>query len=208
MTKACRTKCWRKCQLQVPGIPRLRLGWGSEPVVSGERGLPQLVGPGLELVVGEWGGGSSGVDYPPCLLLLPSSAVKTALDWGEKPATVVRGLDWGFAYGCTQGHQPSSTVGLCLAGSAPCYGACTEEEVPFSDYPTGTVYSPRAVLTQRRGLILIHLKALPGLAVLLGLGVPDIICLGGNSKKRWGWGSKVSFHGYRWLLVRLAVPEE
>lgn len=80
--------------------------------------------------------------------------------------------------------------------------------MPFSDYPTGIVSSPRAVLTQRRGLILIHLKALPGLAVLLGLGVPDIIRLGGNSKKWWGRGSKVSFHGYHWVLVRLAVPEE
>lgn len=103
--------------------------------------------------------------------------------------------------------QAAQQGSACLAVYPGMVLSRREEVVPLPDYPVGIVYSSRAVLTQKRALILIYQKALPGLAMLLSLGVSDFIYLGGDSKKWWG-ASKGSFHRYYWLLVGVAIPEE
>lgn len=87
-----------------------------------------------------------------------------------------------------------------------CSCACTEEGAPFSGHPAGTVYSPRAVLTPRGGLILLHPKALPGLAAPLGLGSPGIVRWEGIPRSEGRQGGSPC--GYRWLLAGGAIPEE
>lgn len=55
--------------------------------------------------------------------------------------------------------------------------------------------SPGAVLTQTRGLFLIHPKVLPGLTVFLGFGIPDTVHLEKDSTRWWGQA-----RGFPWPL--------